>query len=411
MASEILNSSINYLNIGLGFVGEVFKSEFRYPILVFFLFVIPRWLARFKIPLAISAFLLGTLSHFVFGAFLEDGTVKLFASLGIIALFLFAGLEVDFNELGSRKKVIIEHLVVRIIFLVAVAAAIILGFPIGLQAGCIFALALLTPSTGFILEALNSPSIPQERQFWIKSKAISSELVALGVMFVAIKMGSLSGLVGSSIVLITMAFVLPVIFRYFAKTIVPHAPNSEFGLLLMLALIFGVITKKLGAYYLVGAFLVGVAGRRFEQYLPDFTSKKMLHSLRVFAGFFTPFYFFEAGLELSTEDLGPKAIALGLGLAAILLPVRIAAVMIQRQKSVEETRRESFLIATSLLPTLIFGLVLANILKDLFEVPSFIFGGLVIYTMLATIIPTIIFRVVAKGEKPPPWADPESQVF
>jgi hypothetical protein len=49
-----------------------------------------------------------------------------------------------------------------------------------------------------------------------------------------------------------------------------------------------------------------------------------------------------------------------------------------------------------MLPTLVFTLVIAEILRDQFLVPRSIFGGLIIYTLVNTLIPGFALRL------PPP---------
>jgi hypothetical protein len=46
-----------------------------------------------------------------------------------------------------------------------------------------------------------------------------------------------------------------------------------------------------------------------------------------------------------------------------------------------------------LIPTLVFTLIIAEILRDRFGVPSWLFGGLVIYALGNTMIPGFILRV------------------
>ena len=55
-----------------------------------------------------------------------------------------------------------------------------------------------------------------------------------------------------------------------------------------------------------------------------------------------------------------------------------------------------------MLPTLVFTLVLAGILRDRFDVRPDIFGGLIIYTIGSTILPGILL-----GGAPPRWDAPE----
>jgi hypothetical protein len=49
-------------------------------------------------------------------------------------------------------------------------------------------------------------------------------------------------------------------------------------------------------------------------------------------------------------------------------------------------------LGTSLVPTLVFTLVTAEILRDQFAVPNAIFGGLVVYTLLNTMVPGFMLR-------------------
>jgi len=77
---------------------ENVSPEVLYGILVMGLFIVPRILQRFRLPAAITAVGIGALAGIQFDLFHGDPTVQLFSTLGIVALFLFAGLEVDFSE-------------------------------------------------------------------------------------------------------------------------------------------------------------------------------------------------------------------------------------------------------------------------------------------------------------------------
>ncbi|MBK7092132.1 MAG: hypothetical protein IPH59_10520 [bacterium] len=66
----------------------------------------------------------------------------------------------------------------------------------------------------------------------------------------------------------------------------------------MLAVVCAFVTRELGVYYLVGAFVAGVAAQRFREELPAMASEQMLHAVELFASVFVPFYFFNAGLHL-----------------------------------------------------------------------------------------------------------------
>jgi hypothetical protein len=55
------------------------------------------------------------------------------------------------------------------------------------QDATLLALALLTSSTGFIIDSLDRFGLGTEERFWVTNNAISGELLALAIMFVVLK--------------------------------------------------------------------------------------------------------------------------------------------------------------------------------------------------------------------------------
>lgn len=366
--------------------------EIQYALLIFLLFIVPRFFSRFGIPTALITFVFGATFALFFDLFSIEPMIGLLSTLGIVSLFLFAGLDVDFVAVFKHQRVLLQYMLMVVIlpFVCGVFAYYFLDLP--LRAATLFALALVTPSTGFILDSLGGMSLADDRKFWIRTKAIAFELLALALLFIAVQSTTWTRISLSSLALGGMILVLPVIFRIFAHRIAPYAPNSEFGFLLMLALACALITTKLGAYYLVGAFVVGVVAQRFELLLPSLVSEEMLHSLRVFASFFIPFYFFGAGMSLSPSEFDLRALELGAMLLVVMIPIRIGSVAGFRKYFMKETLRESLPVAINLLPTLVFGLVISGILKKQFDVSPEIFGALIVYTFGVTLIPLFLRR-------------------
>ena len=369
--------------------------ELDYIVLLFALFVLPRLLQRFRLPPAITSVAMGALAGMGFGLFVGDPTVTLLATLGIVSLFLFAGLDVDFRELRYESRVLVQHIVIGVAALVAAAFAVRATFDLPWRPAILVALALLTPSTGFILDSLPSLGVSSGERFWIKSKAVGTELVALAVLFVTLQSTTAVRLSTSVLVLGGMILLLPVAFRIFARLIVPFAPKSEFAFLLMVAVVCAFVTLRLGVYYLVGAFVVGVVAQRFREHLPAMASDRMLHATELFATFFVPFYFFNAGLHLRLEDFDLAALAVGIGFLVVAIPVRILLVSGHRQLVLKEPFDKAMRIGVSMLPTLVFTLVIAGILRDVFALPRYIFGGLIIYTLANTLIPGFSLRLPA----------------
>jgi Kef-type K+ transport system membrane component KefB len=369
--------------------------ELDYVLLLFALFVLPRMLQRYRLPAAITSVGLGILAGMGLGLFTRDPTVSLLATLGIVSLFLFAGLEVDATELRRESRVLIQHLVIGIAALLLTAALVhwVLGQP--WRPAVLVALALLTPSTGFILDSLASLQVSDQERFWIKSKAIATELVALAVLFVTLQSTTARRLSISALALVAMILLLPVAFRWFAVRVLPYAPKSEVAFLLMLAVLCAFLTRRLGVYYLVGAFVVGIAAQRFRRQLPVIASDRTLHAVELFAAFFVPFYFFSAGLELRGGDFAVDALLVGGGFLATMVPLRVALVAFHRRAALREPVRAGTRIGVAMLPTLVFTLVIAEILRDSFAVPQPIFGGLIIYTLANTLVPSFALRLPA----------------
>ncbi|HXD22023.1 MAG TPA: cation:proton antiporter [Gemmatimonadaceae bacterium] len=374
---------------------EFFESELGYVVVLFLLFVFSRMLQRWRVPSAITCFALGAIGAMGFGLFDGDKTLHLLSTFGIVALFLFAGLEVDLHVLRRRAAILTQHLTVRIGMLAIAAYVGVRVYALDPRPALLIALALLTPSTGFILDSLPTFGLTTDEGEWVKNKAIATELLALGVLFVALQSTSAARLGLASLALIALIAMLPPVFRFFAVFVAPWAPKSEFAFLLMMAIVVSYATRQLGVYYLVGAFLVGVAARRFRESLPSIASERMLHAVEVFASFFAPFYFFVAGSEMRRDDFTVLSVVIGIALTATVIPFRLAAVMVHRRVALGEPTAHSVRVALPMVPTLVFTLVIAGILRDRFALAPEIFGALIVYTILNTVLPGLILRTPA----------------
>jgi Kef-type K+ transport system membrane component KefB len=381
------------LELASDFMGQAFASqESKYFLLIFALFIFPKFFVRLGISQSLIAFLLGIICSLFLNEFSQDATIKVLASLGIVSLFVFAGLEIDFEELNIHKKVLIGHILLRVLACAVVCVIAAHVFAINYRSAAILSLALLTPSAGFILDAINaSKSLSKIDKFWIKIKAISGEIAALLAIFVLVNSSNFSNLGLASIALVALLIIIPRVFSFFSNKIAPYAPGSQFGFLIMLAVICGFLTKKLGVYYLVGAFAVGVAARTFEgRYLNE---KNMLESIKLFSSFFIPFYFFQAGLGITKETFSMEAFEYGILLIFTITPLRLFSVLIHRKVALQESFIESLPIATALLPNLVFGLVLAQILLTIFHIPQTVYGALIIYTIATTFLSPLINKI------------------
>lgn len=325
--------------------------------------------------------------------FEDDSTIQMMASFGIISLFLFAGLDVDFRDIRHEGRIIVQHILILLLAVFATAGLLSSVLKLSFRPSLLVALALLTPSAGFILESLKSFATTKQEQFWIRSLAIGSEIVALGVFFVVLQSFSVQQFGLSLLALLGLVVVVPLIFWIFAKTVVRYAPKSEFAFLLMVAVVSAYVTRELGVYYLVGAFIVGIVAQQFRKRLPSMVSEQMLHAVEVFASFFIPIYFFNAGLHVTGEDLSFPAIWIGLGFLTVMIPLRLFLTAAHRRFVLGERWRYASRIGIAIMPTLVFSIVIALILRERFQIDNSLFGGIILYALANTLLPSFIFRL------------------
>ncbi len=337
-----------------------------------------------------------------FQAFHGDSTIELLGTLGIVALFLFAGLEVDLEQLYRSRWALLQHVGVQIALLYTGSLVFHWLFGLEQRAALIFALAVFTPSTGFILDSLLTSGLNEEERYWVKAKAVAAEIVALLVLFFAIQSTAAARLALSTGALVALVAILPPLFRMFDRVIAPFAPRTEFTFLILMALLSSYVTRELGVYYLVGAFVVGLTAVRLRKAIPNLSSDRLLTGVELFASFFIPFYFFKSGLHLQAEDFSLKSAAIALGLAVVVIPLRIIRVAAQRHWLMGESWKGGMRIGTALVPTLVFTIVLAEILRDRFEMAPELFGALILFTLVSTLLPSFVLRTQPPAFEIPP---------
>jgi Kef-type K+ transport system membrane component KefB len=355
------------------------------------LFVVPKMLQRYRIPGAVTALLMGFVVSMV-GWFPQDMTIRLFSTLGIVSLFLFAGLEIDGAELrrNIRPLVLYAAIWTVVAIVTGVVVAHILNLPARLAA--LLSLALITPSTGFILSTLSGFGLTPVEQNTVRTYAIGSELIALTALFFILQSTSVQQLVLSLAAMAAVVIVIPLAFHAFAAFIAPYAPRSEFAFLLLVGIACAYATRLLGVYYLVGAFLVGVAAQRFRAKHPAMSSEKMVDALEAFGSVFIPFYFFHAGTEILAGHISWSAVAIGIVLVATLVPLRIAVISVHRKIALKESFAVSRRVGSAMIPTLVFTLVILGILVERFEVSGALAGALIFYTVVNTTLPGFVLR-------------------
>jgi Kef-type K+ transport system membrane component KefB len=365
------------------------RTTFIYLAVVFGLLVIPRALQRFRLPAPLTCFAFGIIVAGFFKPLINDSVIAYLATLGIAALFLFAGLEVDLVELRRQLPSLAGNFAVHGLVLVACARIAAVYLHLGWQVDWLLALALLTPSTGFILDMLPHSGLDRLEQSEVGLHAVAGEVTAIFLFLVISQASSVKTLLISGGAIVLLIAFMPLVFLALGRYVVPYAPGSEFSLLLMVGLICAVITETLGVYYLVGAFVAGLVARSLSKRMTTLASEQNLEAIRLFASFFVPFYFFHNGLGVPSAALVGSSLLYGLVLAACVIPVRLGVVWLQSRFMQHRGHRGSFRVSIALTPTLIFTLVIAELLRENFSISPPLYGGLLVYAAIASILPSL----------------------
>jgi Kef-type K+ transport system membrane component KefB len=363
---------------------------------VFGLLVIPRALQRFRLPAPLTCFAFGIAVSLLFKSQVGDRVTAVVATLGIASLFLLAGLEVDLVEIRKQLPRLMGHLGIRALFLVGAAWLAIRCLHMPWQPAALLGLGLFTPSTGFILDTLPHSGLALDEQTEVSISAIAGEITALLVLFFLSHADSVRSLAISSSILALLIVLTPFFFLALGKYVVPFAPGSEFSLLLMVGIICAVITQAIGVHVLIGAFVAGLVAGLLTKRLTTLASHENLHAVRLFASFFVPFYFFHEGLDVPSDALVLKALFYGLAMAVIVLPIRIAKNWVECRYFSGRTPEGGLRVAVALIPTLIFTLVIAGILHESFHIDDALYGGLLVYAAISTMLPSLLLPKIAE---------------
>jgi Kef-type K+ transport system membrane component KefB len=361
----------------------------------FLVLTLPKLLERLFIPAGISALGLGVLSYIFFPFFREDEVLKFLSVAGITSLFLFSGLEIKVEDLKSDKKALIKYVVVFLLILFVVSSSLYLFLDFNIQESVIYSLGLVTPSSGFIISSLSFFKMDKDQEDWVKPRAIVKEVVSIFLLFIILQIDKPQELLISTAILAFFFFMIPFLFRLHLKFIAAHTENSGVPFLVAISIVAGVVSKNLGAYYIVGAFIVGVVGSQFLKLVTEKVEKDLFKSLSSFTSVFLPFYFFHSGVKLSVSGFTMNSVAIGFALLVFFIPLRLFIEKYALSNKLEFSILKK--LPLSLIPTLVFGLVIVGVLieKNLLN-DSYIYG-LVIYTTVCSAFPLLLYKTQKKN--------------
>jgi Kef-type K+ transport system membrane component KefB len=373
-------------------------QDLEYILIFSLILILPKIFLRFRIPSGVTAVIVGMVFNYLDHDLTSNQLFKFLALIGITSLFLFAGLEVDSKELKERKSYLSKYLIKFSVVIILLALLFIFTFGYSWRIGFLLALGIFTPSAGFILSSLHAYDINDKDESWIKSKAISKEIVSIAILFIVLQGSNFLNFISTIVFFFLCYLILPQIIAAFFKFIQPYAPNTETSFLVTLSLIMGVVTKELGTYYIIGAFMVGLIGNRFlTKIRTDINEESLLNSLSSFFSVFLPFYFFHVGLSIDYTQITERVLILSLAGFFIFTPFRMFLIHYGFFKfDNEEPARNYYKVSLSLMPTLVFGLIVSKLIIT--EAPQYSEAGyaLVVYTILTSVLPALFSTIGRK---------------
>jgi Kef-type K+ transport system membrane component KefB len=377
-------------------------SAYGYVLILLALFVLPQVLGRaLRLPQPLGALGLGALCGMGLGLFGHDETIHLLALLGIAGLFCGAGLEVDPAELRPHRRAILAHALAYLVLTATVGFLFMVWHELPWEAAALAALAVTTPSTGFILSRLKRFDLSDAARSELRTQAIGTEIIALAALVVVVNVSDWQQLLKAVVVLGALLLLLPRLLHRMVR----HTgadPTLGFAVLLLVAVIAALATRSIGGYYLLGAFVTGVLAARIRRRDPELLPDQVLHAVELFATFFMPCYFFSAGLGLHAGQFTIDGLWLGAGLVALVLPMRVLLNAVARRTVAGNDWRAHARISSGLLPTLVFTLVLAQLLAerhpDVVRAHPGLMGALIISALVSSIAPGLLLGTRPGGQ-------------
>lgn len=270
-------------------------------------------LARWRIPVILSALLVAMLAHYTpLGPHLRSDALypafSFIADLGVLLLLFFIGLQVDLREMRSQSRDIVwlTALNTMVPFLLGALLMLILGY--GWMLAFVIGLTCMPTAEAVIVPILD--------EFGMIRTRVGHFIVGVGVMDDVIEVflvavvsvwigerasaGALAGVLENEVAGIVLSIVLFLAAAWLAwrwvlpavRDWLPAHPRNLLMLAMLVMLLFGGFSKHSGLGMVVGAITAGVLMRPVRNAMGD-TGTQTGSAIRILTyGFFGPLFFF-----------------------------------------------------------------------------------------------------------------------
>jgi Kef-type K+ transport system membrane component KefB len=360
------------------------------------LFIIPKLFERIKVPAQSTEIFLGIFLGISLPAiFFENELYTILGTIGIICFFIYSGIEADLHFIKLNKRLVAESLLIRLFLISVIFFATSYFFGFGLKKSGLIALALITPSAGFILTSIESFKLHDETKKFIQAKVVAAEMICviLLVFFFYADNPLKAILVTSAVLLWTI--ILPYIVIFVYEAFFDKIINVEFPLVFFIGLISAFFTEFLGLHFLLGAFIAGIFIENFlhnlhqDMKIKNDERKNITETFKFISYIFLPFYFFSIGLRIKPDLLNPRLIFIAMGIFIIISAISLIIHYSHRRLRFEKDNTHDLQAAILMLPTLMFTIIIADILLANKIITLEIFSILLYYAIFSSFLPIV----------------------
>ena len=336
-------------------------------------------------------------------------TLSFLAHLGIILLFYYVGLEVNFKTVlkTARNSITIS--------LFNTILPLLLGFGLSyfiLKLGLIPSLVIgMTLPTAALSISINQLEELRMLKTKIGTLLLSVgmfndvlQIIIIAVIFSLIQVGTsqsglltlfLDMLIFILVVVAARLWFIPSILAFFDKE---HSSTARFTASMIIVLLVASLSEVLGLGLIIGALIAGVIVRQTifkDHLLSSWQEHDIARSVHILAfGFLIPLFFLWTGLSVDFSLVFKEA-GLILFLAFLSIFGNVAGVMIPMLFT-KGSWQEGLLLGIGLSPKGDVELAVAALALEAALISQSLFAVLVMMSVLTTIISPILFRVLAK---------------
>lgn len=348
----------------------------------------------------------------VLGLVEPDGSVEIFAELGVVFLLFWVGLETRISDLRSVGGVAAR---VGLLGLVVPLAG---GFGLGRALGednvtsVFIGVALVATSVGITSAVLVELDLLRRRASrTILGAAVVDDILAMVMLAVAVGLAGDGTDVGQILVVIGLAVGFVAFFGLGGTAFFRRRPGvlkaprfSESPLLPAVIVCLGLaaLSAQIGLAAVIGAFLAGMMVAETKEHDP------IEHEVAPLHAFLTPFFFAHIGMQV---DLGVLArwgtVALLVGVTALAVATKLVGAWLGARPL---GRGDALFVAAGMVPRGEVGIIVAGIGKSEGVIGEKLFAVIVGMSIATTLIVPPVLRRLSAGLTPEQPVPPDPAV-